>query len=147
MLADYLKRQAMQDLEKGAAAPVALVHPDGTTIIGYYTLSAAQVDLDRIPPAVGRKLPKYPVIGAVRLGRLAVDDRFLGQRFGEELLMNALDRAESSTRIVASAFIIVDAKDADAIRFYAKYGFHQFADNASQLFITMSEVRRALGRS
>lgn len=146
VLATYVHRQALQDRDKGAAAPVALIDSDGRTIIGYCTLSGAEVDLDRIPPAVGRKLPRYPKLPAIRLGRLAVADAYLGQRYGEALLMNALDRAEAGSHAVAATFLIVDAKDQAAIDFYLRYDFHPFPDNPNQLFLTLAEVRAALGR-
>ncbi|MCH6580463.1 MAG: GNAT family N-acetyltransferase, partial [Nitrospinae bacterium] len=41
-------------------------------IAGYYSLSAASFEKDEHPPALAKRLPRYPVPAAV-LGRLAID--------------------------------------------------------------------------
>jgi len=66
----YLHKQAGQDLKKRVAVPFVIT-PDGTTIAGYYTLSQYSVQLDEIPAEVAKKLPKYPIVPATLLGRLA----------------------------------------------------------------------------
>src|SRR5207253_11218161 len=53
----YLQTQASQDLKKRLAA-VYVLTPDGTTIAGYYTLSAYSVRLDKIPEEIARKLTR-----------------------------------------------------------------------------------------
>lgn len=118
----YLHKQAMQDFKKHVAAPF-VVTPDGKTIAGYYTLSQYTVELKDIPEGFARKLPRYPVVPATLLGRLAVATNFRGRRLGETLLTDALRRTLHSTVEVASAAVVVDAKDDDALSFYRKYGF------------------------
>jgi GNAT superfamily N-acetyltransferase len=107
----YLHRQAGQDLKKRAAVSFVIT-PDGRTIAGYYTLSQYAVQLDVVPPEIAKKLPKYPVVPATLLGRLAVSTAFRGQGLGVILLMDALYRALAHGREVASAGVVVDAKDA-----------------------------------
>jgi len=85
----YLRKQAEQDLKKRAAVPFVIT-PDGTTIAGYYTLSQYSVQLGGIPVEVAKKLPKYPMVPATLLGRLAVSIAFRGQGHGTILLMDAL---------------------------------------------------------
>ncbi|MDQ2665593.1 MAG: GNAT family N-acetyltransferase [Gemmatimonadota bacterium] len=145
VLAKYIREQAMQDMTKHVAAPCALVDARGT-IIGYYTLSAASVTLDQIPPAAAKGLPSYPQIGAVRIGRLAVGDQFLGQGHGKRLLMNALDRIAQAATTLGVAFVIVDAKDDEAAEFYAKYGFEPFPGTPMSLFLPMRTLLALFGR-
>jgi len=57
------------------AATFVLVAADGL-IGGYYTLSSTAVKLAELPNEVARRLPRYPLIPATLLGRLAVDSRF-----------------------------------------------------------------------
>jgi len=66
--------------------------PDGKTVAGYYTLSQYSVELGAIPDGIAAKLPKYPFVPATLIGRLAVSNEFRGQRLGELLLMDALNR-------------------------------------------------------
>ena len=135
----YLHRQAAQDLKKRAAVPFVIT-PDGTTIAGYYTLSQYAVQLDEIPAMVAKKLPKYPMVPATLLGRLAVSSAFCGQGHGATLLMDALHRTRQHSREVASAGVIVDAKDAAAVAFYTKYGFLELPRIERRLFLPMGTL-------
>lgn len=135
----YLHRQAGQDLKKRAAVPFVIT-PDGETIAGYYTLSQYAVQLDEIPSEVARKLPRYPVVPATLLGRLAVSSAFRGQGLGATLLMDALYRALLHSKEMASAGVVVDAKDAAAVSFYQKYGFLELPKVERRLFLPMGTV-------
>src|SRR5690348_17338816 len=107
------------------AAPFVLVLPDGK-IVGYYTLSSTSVQLGELPAPVVRKLPRYPLIPATLLGRLAVDRRQQGKGYGRFLLADALYRAARSE--IASFAVIVEAKDDNARRFYERESFLPFPD-------------------
>ena len=74
-----------------------------------------------LPPSLTRKLPRYPLIPATLIGRLAVDRRYRGQGHGRRLLADALRRALASE--VASFAVIVEARDDDARRFYERESF------------------------
>src|SRR6266498_3659682 len=75
----YLNTQVGQDVRRRIAACfVALA--DGDRIAGYYTLASASLLLTALPPTMAKKLPRYPTVPTVRMGRLAVDQKF--QRIG-----------------------------------------------------------------
>jgi predicted GNAT family N-acyltransferase len=135
----YLHKQAGQDLKKRAAIPFVIT-PDGTAIAGYYTLSQYAVQLDEIPMEVAKRLPKYPIVPATLLGRLTVSSGFRGQGHGATLLMDALYRTLHHSREVASAGVIVDAKDAAAFAFYKKYGFLELPRTERRLFLPMGSM-------
>jgi ribosomal protein S18 acetylase RimI-like enzyme len=140
-LDSYLHKQAGQDARKRAAAPFVAT-PDGHTIAGYYTLSQYAIGLDAIPDAVAKRLPKYPMVSATLLGRLAVSREFRGQGLGETLLMDALHRSLASSKQVASAGIVVDAKDETGAAFYRKYGFIELPKIELRLFLPMGTVEQ-----
>ena len=133
----YLHTQAGQDARKNIAAPFVLVLPDGT-IGGYYTLSSTAVRLAELPDGVTRKLPRYPIVPATLLGRLAVDKRFQGQGYGRFLLADALRRALRSE--IASFAVIVDAKDDVARRFYERESFLPLSGQPFRLFRPMADI-------
>jgi len=135
----YLYQQAAQDLKKRVAIPFVIT-PDGKTIAGYYTLSQYAVQLDYVPPEVAKRLPKCPVVPATLLGRLAVATAFRGRGLGETLLMDALYRALQHSRELASAGVVVDAKDTAALAFYRKYGFLDFPKVERRLFLPMGTL-------
>lgn len=59
-----------------------------------------------LPASIGKKLPRYPTVPSVRMGRLAVDQAFRGQGLGGALLADALDRAAGSE--IAAYALMVD---------------------------------------
>lgn len=97
-----------------------LVLPDGA-IGGYYTLSATGVNLTELPADATRKLPRYPLVPATLLGRLAVDQNYQGRGYGRFLLADALFRAVRSE--IASFAVVVDAKDDAARKFFNARAF------------------------
>ncbi len=135
----YFRTQAGQDARTNMAAPFVLVLPDGT-IAGYYTLSSTSVQLSELLEQTLRKLPRYPLMPATLLGRLAVDRRQQGKGYGRFLLADALYRAARSE--IASFAVIVDAKDDNARRFYERESFLPFPDQPMKLFRPMADIRR-----
>jgi hypothetical protein len=81
----YFRAQAGQEARKNIAAPFVLVLPDGA-VGGYYTISATAVNLTEFPAEIIRRLPRYPLIPATLIGRLAVDVRCRGKGYGRWLL-------------------------------------------------------------
>jgi GNAT superfamily N-acetyltransferase len=135
----YFRSQATQDARKGIAAPFVLVLPDGS-VGGYYTLSATAVKLEALPESVARRLPRYPLVPATLLGRLAVDLRYRGMGNGRFLLADALHRSVRSE--IASFAVIVDAKDGAARRFYLRESFLPLPDQPATLFLPMREIAK-----
>lgn len=138
----YLREQAGQDARRRVAVPFVLCEGKSEAVLGYYTLSALSVDVGAWPEDVVRRLPKYPLVPATLLGRLAVDTRLRGKGAGEHLLMDALRRALEASREVASAAVVVDAKDESAVSFYRRYGFIRFADEPRRLFLPMAVIEK-----
>lgn len=137
----YLKEQAGQDLQRGCATPFVLVSErSDTKILGYYTLSSYGVDVGELPADAVKKLPRYPLIPATLLGRLAVDRRFQAQGIGDFLLLDALHRALVQSAEIATAAVVVDAIDTGAVKFYQHFGFVRFPAIASRLFLPMKAV-------
>jgi GNAT superfamily N-acetyltransferase len=137
----YMQRQAAQDVEKHAAVVyVAVIEPPA--IAGYYTLSQFSIDLVQLPDSLARRLPRYPIVPATLLGRLAVASALHGQGLGETLLFDALRRSLVQSIHIASAGVIVDAKDAKAVSFYRKYGFASILDADQRLFLHMKTIEQ-----
>ncbi len=135
----YFATQAGQDARKNLAAPFVLILPAGR-IAGYYTLSATAVKLAELPVSVARRLPRYPLMPATLIGRLAVDLRWRGMGYGRFLLADALHRASSSE--IASFAVVVDAKDEAARRFYLRESFLEFPDQPRRLFLPMRDISK-----
>lgn len=139
LLDNYLKKQASQDVAKHVAVCFVLT-PDGKSVAGYYTLSQYSVDLVKLPEETAKKLPEYPEVPATLLGRLAVSERFRGQKLGEFLLLDALYRCLQQSKQVASDAVVVDAKDEPAKSFYEHFEFVALPDIPNRLFLPMKMI-------
>lgn len=136
----YFREQVGQDIKRRVAQCYVARKPDENQVAGFYTLSAGDVALRDMPEDVVRKLPRYPVVPVARVGRLAIDKAFQGQRLGAALLWDAAERARRSELGVFA--LCVDAKDATAIAFYQHFGFSAFASQPDKLFLPLSVMER-----
>jgi GNAT superfamily N-acetyltransferase len=133
----YFQRQVTQDARRHLATPFVMVMPDGE-IGGFYTLSSTALRLSELPEEVARRLPRYPLIPATLIGRLAIDRRYHGQGWGSFLFLDALCRCSHSE--VASFAVIVDALDDEARAFYVHHSFLPLPDSPYRLFRRMSDI-------
>jgi len=142
-LDEYLRRFAEQHRRRGISSIYVLTESSQPErILGYYTLSAAEVDRQRLAEVERKKLPGYPV-PCFRLGRLAcrTDQRGLG--IGKLLLGCAVDRCLKARRQVAAYALLVDAKDDVAKAFYEHFGFKTFQDAPLTLSLLLGRWRGA----
>ncbi len=136
----YLKTQASQDMRRKANAVFVMIAlTDPPRIVGYFTLCAYTLDQTVVPEAARRYVPRYPLVSATLIGRLAVDASRQGQGIGAILLARALRTAYDNTSVMGSSMIVVDALDERAARFYAAHGFTRLAD-AMRLILPMQTV-------
>jgi predicted GNAT family N-acyltransferase len=140
----YLQKQARQDASKGVTAAFVIT-PDSATIAGFYTLSATEIKLRDLPDEFIKKLPRYPSVPATLLGRLAVSTNFRRQGLGEFLLIDAMRRVLVTTSNIASAAIVVDAKDDSARQFYLQYDFVPLPLQPNRLVFRVKKIAKQLG--
>jgi predicted GNAT family N-acyltransferase len=117
----------------------------GGSVLGYYTLSAYTVRLEELPQDVTKRLPRYPLLPATLLGRLAVSQKHRGQKQGRLLLMDALHRSWKNTLQVASVGVVAEAYDDRAREFYLHHEFIAVAGLPKKLFISMKTIEQAFG--
>jgi GNAT superfamily N-acetyltransferase len=133
----YFRMQAGQEGRRRVASCFVLAAAGGS-VAGYYTLSATSIALLDLPPALAKRLPRYPVVPATLMGRLAVHENRHGQGLGELLLFDAFSRTLRSD--IASYAFVVDAKDDAAQAFYQHYGFMPLASVGRRLFLPLAEI-------
>jgi ribosomal protein S18 acetylase RimI-like enzyme len=140
-LDSYLKTQASQDMRRKANAVFVLIPAQSSQrIAGYFTLCAYGLAPGTIPEAARKHIPKYPVVSATLIGRLAISKGFQGMGLGSRLLAMALQRAYENASVVGSSMIVVDAIDDRAVRFYQAHGFIKLTDSM-RLMLPMRTVR------
>lgn len=100
---------------------VTYVAVEAGRILAFATVAAAHVEVDGLPVAARKKLPRYP-LPVLRLARLAVDQAARGKGLGAAQLRFVLQLALKMAGDYGCVGVVVDAKP-EAIEFYAKYGF------------------------
>jgi ribosomal protein S18 acetylase RimI-like enzyme len=138
----YLRTQAGQDARRRVSNCFVAVADDRTTIAGYYTLAASSIPIDDLPNDVAGRLPRYPLVPAALIGRLAVDRRHAGRGLGSALLYDALSRAAGADPAVFA--LIVDAKDDGTAAFYERFGFRPFSSRPMSLFLPTATAIKLL---
>lgn len=141
VLNDYLVRFASQDVKRKVAAVfVFTASEDPSRVVGYYTLCATSVELSGLPEETVKRLPRYPQVPGILIGRLARDVGHPG--LGRLLLADALSRCARSAKEIAAAVVVVDAKDKSAADFYSRFGFILLPKMKSRLFLPMVTVQK-----
>jgi predicted GNAT family N-acyltransferase len=126
----YIRTQAGQDVRRKANAVFVLSESaEAARILGYYTLCAMALAQGDVPEAARKHVPRYPLVSATLIGRLAVAKDHQGHKFGAVLLADALQRAFDSASTVGSSMVVVDALDETAASFYAAHGFVRLPDS------------------
>jgi ribosomal protein S18 acetylase RimI-like enzyme len=137
----YLRELATQDIKRRVSnCFVAL--DDAGVIAGYYTFAATSFPLTELSAEEARRLPRYTLMPAGLIGRLAVDERFQGQRLGGALILDAATRAAGADPAIFA--LVVDAKDDAAIAFYEHLQFRRFASRPATLFLPIATALQAL---
>jgi GNAT superfamily N-acetyltransferase len=143
LLDRYFANQATQDIRRRVAACFVAVEQASGAVVGYYTIAASSIPLTDITQDIAKKLPRYPLVPAVRVGRLAVAESHQGKGLGAAMLVDAIGRALRSD--VAAFAIVVDAKDDRAVTFYKHHGFIAFTSAPMTLFLPLARAAQAMG--
>jgi GNAT superfamily N-acetyltransferase len=114
----------------------------GGKVVGYYCLATGAVARGNAPGRVRRNAPD-PVPVLV-IGRLAVDRSCQGQGLGAGMLQDAFRRSLQAARIVGCRAVLVHAIDAEAVAFYARYGFVEFPGGSRTMFLPLDTIAQAL---
>lgn len=141
-LDEWFRQRANQDGKRDIAR--VFVACDDQGIIGFYSLSAFSLEIADLPTEIARKLPRYDVVPAALIGRLARHERVRGRGVGGLLLADALRRILGAGQTLAVFAIIVDAKDDRAVAFYRDHGFQPFPLRPRRLFLPAAVASRAL---
>ena len=116
-------------------------HPGDDKVVGYYSIVAHLIVKDELPRSLAHGSPEQ--IPAVLLARLALDQSVQGHKLGGALLADALGRIVEATATIAARFVVVDAIDANAVRFYEHHGFRTIP-GTQRLVQKVSDIVAAL---
>lgn len=140
----YFHEQVSQDVRRRVTNCFVATDDDGA-VAGYYTFASASIPVTEIPAEETKRLPRYPVLPAALIGRLAVATKYAGQGLGGALIVDAIVRAMRAEPAILT--MIVDAKDERAGRFYRHHGFRPFASRPLSLYLPLAEAGRQIAGS
>jgi GNAT superfamily N-acetyltransferase len=111
-------------------------------IIGYVTLSAAQIERSSLPKSHQRNKPDP--LPATLLGQLAIHRNHQGRGYARPLLLFALRASLRASRSVGSWGVTTHPLD-DAVRkFYARHGFQDLPfDPRRAMIVRMADLEKS----
>lgn len=140
----YFRTQANQDVKRRANAVFVLIDPrEPAEVLGYYSLCATALAQGSVPLDARKHIPRYPLVSATLVGRLAIAEHQQGQGLGALLLADAVRRAYASASSVGSSMLIVDAISEQAVAFYEANGFVRLPDSL-RLVLPMRVIAKLL---
>jgi GNAT superfamily N-acetyltransferase len=139
-LDDWLRLHARTATGHGTRTYVVL--DDGGDVVGYFAIAPHTIDRDDLSKAQGRGAPRQ--IPAILLAKLALDRRLHGRGLGGELLVVALTTIVGAARRAGGKFVVVDAIDEPAARFYEHFELQRMPDSPDRLVRKLSTIARAL---
>ena len=99
---------------------VTYIATDENAIFGYMTLATGTIEVEGLPAK--KSFPAHYPLPILRLGRLAVDNRYQGRGIGKQLLRHAFFLALQQRDTVGCVGVVIDAKT-EAVEYYKKFGF------------------------
>jgi GNAT superfamily N-acetyltransferase len=130
----YLQCGANQDQRRSLTKIYVLAERE--RVIGYYSISAHSVLRDNLPDDI--KLASYKDVPFLLLGRLAVDEEYQGQGYGDALIFHAFKTTLDAAEKVGILGMIVDAKDENIVSFYEGFGFKRLQGSVNRLLLPLS---------
>ncbi len=139
----YFQQQASQDARRRVVRCFVAVENATEQVAGFFTLSALSIRLDELPEKRRRDVPRYPLVPAALIGRLAIDEHYQGQGLGGVLLADALLRVSQAD--VGVYALLVDAKDDTAESFYRRFGFETLEEGTQKLYLPIATALKLIG--
>ena len=138
-LNDWLLRHARQAQGSGSAKTFVVVDDD--RVAGYFSLTVGQVDTLEAPERIRKGMGQYPV-PVVILARLAVSTQDQGRGIGFGMLQDAIRRTMLIAEQAGIRAMLTHPIDADAARFYTRFGFIASPLREQQLLLLLKDARR-----
>ncbi len=147
---NYFKKTAGKLVSAGNVRLFVMVNPDGN-LIGFYAINAHAVDYRDLPSRFARSRPGHGSIPAAFVAMIGRDQRYSGQGFGSDLLVDALRRITQAADVIGLAVVLLDVLDcgdpertARRQSLYQSYGFQPLPSNPTRLYLPLAAVRNLM---
>lgn len=128
-LVDFLLEDAYPNQAAGISVTYLVIEKKGKCLVGYVSVLTDAINLEgELKAFFGSKDIHYKSLPALKIGRVAVDDRFQGRGAGTYIMEFTINLAHLIGENAGCRFITVDSKrnsdpGKDPIHFYKKAGF------------------------
>ena len=138
----WFRRHAWHNHASGMSR-ISVICDAGTgSIVGYVTLSAAQIEREFLAKA--RQLNKADPVPATLLGQLALYKTYQGQGHARSLLLFALTTALRASREVGSFGVLTHPIDEQIRQFYRRWGFEDVPfDPRRSMIVRMVDLEKS----
>jgi GNAT superfamily N-acetyltransferase len=138
----WFRRHAWANHAAGISRANVICDIATAEIVGYVTLSAAQIERSGLPRSQQRNKPDP--LPATLLGQLAVHKDHHGKGNARSLLLFALRTALKASRDVGSFAVITHPLDDPARGFYGRWGFQDLPfDPRRAMIVRMVDLERS----
>lgn len=138
----WFRRHGWANHASGASRVNVMCDKATGAIVGYVTLSAAQIERAFLPKSQQRNRPDP--LPATLLGQLAVHQDHQGQGHAGSLLYFALKTALQASKIVGSIGMITHPTDEGVRAFYGKFGFQDLPfDPRRAMIVRMVDIEKS----
>lgn len=137
-LNDWLLRHARQ--AQGSGSAKTFVVADDGRVVGYFSLTVGQIDTLEASERIRKGMGQYP-LPVVILARLAVSQQDQGRGVGFGLLQDAIRRTLLIAEQAGIRAMLTHPIDADAAKFYSRFGFIASPLREQQLLLLLKDAR------
>ena len=142
----YIQTQALKHMKAGISTTMLLPDseqlPNGKyPICAFYTVAPSSISKKKLPNALARKLPHYPV-PVFLLAQMAIHLKYHNKGLGKITLIKALEHIWNINSHMRAYAVIVDCLNEKVEQFYLKYDFEILYkhDCRTRMFIPMKTV-------
>ena len=130
-----------QHQESDQSSRIIVAVDAGEKVLGYYAVSAINIEFSNRPKALPPSLGEYPIPAAL-ISHLAVDKSCFRKGVGANLLIDALQRIEDASTQTGIRLVMVQAATTGARTFYLHYGFIPVAGQPGRLYLPIEQVSK-----
>ena len=138
----WFRRHAWRNHEAGVSRTNVIRERDSGKVVGFVTLSSAQIERGFLPKPQQRNKPDP--VPVTLLGQLAVHRDYQGQGHARSLLFFALKTAVLASQKVGSFGVLTHPVDDDVRAFYRRWGFQDLPfDPGRSMIVRTKDLERS----
>lgn len=139
----FLKKRANKEHKQNISDTYVIVDNLRTSeIFGYFTLSNSSILIQNLPESLVKKLPSYPSVGTVLLGRIGRDYNLTPRGFGAIILKEAMRKSLERGSFFA---LELKAKNESLVRYYERFDFIRINSAGYDMIIPYLIIKKSVG--